>query len=925
VNAAEGLLPPGEPVTLTNCDREAIHVPGAIQPHGVLLAVDPPGRVVTASANAAAALGTGTVLGSSLSQLLPDLPSDWSARTGPRPSVLGPVGMADGVWELTAHTAGDLRVLELEPTGGGTPHPPATTVHALERVFADIRGAEDLDALYQACVSRVRALTGHDRVMLYRFDPDWHGRVVAEDRRDDVEPYLGLHYPATDIPVQARRLYVANTLRVIADVHYSPVPLLPEPSPGAPGLDMSHCLLRSVSPIHVQYLRNMGVRATLVMSLLNGGALWGMIACHHYAPRRVPALLRAACAAVADLTSVQAQMLEARAHVRRDERLREARERLLDAMRATDRIIDGVVLADDALPAVAGATGAAASIDGETVLVGAAPGVGECARIAARLRGDEDGVRYTHALGEAHPDLAHLRRPASGALVLHVGGGDWIAWFRPEQVEEVTWAGRPDPDAGETLTPRASFAAWRETVRGRSQRWDASDIASAEEVGRAVPRLLLERARDRLSGLAMVDSLTGLVNRRGASELLEIAVRTAARPGEIGVAYLDLDHFKRVNDSLGHAGGDEVLAAVAQRLRESVRAGDDVARIGGDEFIVILRGLRTPAEASEVTQRVVDAFRTPLVCRGEQAYVTVSAGVALGGPDSDPQELVRDADVAMYRAKEEGRDQLITHVPGLGADLPERTDLANAIRVALDRDQFRLHYQPVRDRRGFVTGVEALIRWEHPTRGLLSPGAFMDLAEDSGLMLRIGEWVLRTALHQVRSWHDRGRDLSVAVNVASRQLDSGTLPALVEDCLAALRVPPERLVLEVTETSIMRRPAVALHTLDRLRHRGVHVAIDDFGTGFSSLSQLRRLPADILKIDRSFVSGITHDPLDASIARTVIQLASAAGMTTIGEGVETPGQARALVEAGCDALQGYLLGRPAPPGLVDLDGRAPRW
>jgi diguanylate cyclase (GGDEF)-like protein/PAS domain S-box-containing protein len=422
---------------------------------------------------------------------------------------------------------------------------------------------------------------------------------------------------------------------------------------------------------------------------------------------------------------------------------------------------------------------------------------------------------------------------------------------------------------------------------------------------------------DRLAHQAHHDALTGLPNRALFEDRLAMAVAHAHRQDrQLAVLFLDLDQFKIINDSLGHGLGDRLLQAVAERLQAAVREGDTVARQGGDEFILLLPWISGAVDAAKVAQKVLETVRLPFRLEGHDLFVTTSIGVSLYPDDGDSVEaLIKNSDSALYRAKERGRDGVQLYAPAMNAQAAERLGLESSLRRALPLGQFELHYQPVvNGAAARVAGVEALLRWHHPERGLLVPADFIGLAEITGLVSQIGLWALRTACSQVKAWHDAGHPgLTLSVNVSSRQFLDGDLVAQVAAALHETNLEPSLLELEITETVAMQHAEATVNTLRRLRELGVRVAIDDFGTGYSSLAYLRRFPLDTVKIDRSFVHEIHHDPVAAAISRAVIVMAHTLHLRVVAEGVESEAQRDFLLANGCESMQGFLFGRPAPP------------
>jgi len=427
-----------------------------------------------------------------------------------------------------------------------------------------------------------------------------------------------------------------------------------------------------------------------------------------------------------------------------------------------------------------------------------------------------------------------------------------------------------------------------------------------------------KRYQQQLEHQANYDALTGLPNRNLLHDRLRQAVYSQRNPRAIAVVFMDLDHFKFVNDSLGHSVGDKLLKAMGERLRSVLREGDTVGRVGGDEFVLILNDQSNEEVIFRAMQRISAKVAEPIDIEGKELYVTCSAGISLypqDGPDVDT--LLKHADAAMYRAKEHGRNNFQFYTSEMNDRVNERLSLEHALRRALERKEFLLHYQQKTDlRSGTIIGAEALVRWSHPEWGLVRPARFIPLAEETGLIVPLGEWVLREACRQVREWMDAGlKPGVVSVNLSARQFRQEGLVRTVSRVLEETRIDPSQLEFELTESMVMHNVEAAITTLQGLKSLGVGLSVDDFGTGYSSLSYLRQLPVDTLKIDRSFVRdiGAGENPDDGVIAQAIISLGHSLRLKVIAEGVETDAQMRFLKRHGCDELQGFLYGEAVAP------------
>ena len=498
---------------------------------------------------------------------------------------------------------------------------------------------------------------------------------------------------------------------------------------------------------------------------------------------------------------------------------------------------------------------------------------------------------YEVFLSMLHPDdVQHV-------LAVHQHSLETLEPFEME--ERVIW-----PD-GQVRT----LASWGEVVvddDGHPARmvgicWDITERRAVEE------QLVHDALHDRLSGLP---------NRTLFVDRLTQAIATLPRGnGTLAVLFLDVDRFKVINDGLGHDAGDEVLLELSRRLAALMRPGDTVARFGGDEFVVLCEELEHGAQAALIAHRLQDAISEPVTVGGAEVVVTMSVGIAVASSEDDiASDLLRDADAAMYRAKRDGGAQALLFDDKMRDEAQQRLATEVELRRALTQGELRLHYQPVVDlRTGVITGVEALLRWEHPTRGLVLPSEIIPIAEETGLIVAIGEWALEQACYQLLRWQrgfPRRVPLTMAVNLSGVQLGHSAFVGRAGDIIAKSGVDVGTLVLEITETVLMRDASQALYVLDALKAFGMGLSIDDFGTGYSSLSYLKRFPVDLLKIDRSFVDGLGTDPDDLAIVQAIIALAGSLGMSTVAEGVETQTQLDTLRRIGCDSAQGFLLGRP---------------
>jgi len=903
------------------CERESIHTPGAIQPHGAVLATTADGRLIThASANLAAILGRPAedVLGRPLEEVLGETASrallthaEPQGRTAPG-EVDFSAGPGIGTLVLQAHRSGRHLCVDIEPVRPG--HERGTPVTMAQSVLGTCSQASTCADLCDLAVRGLRSITGYDRVMAYRFGKDGHGEVIAEACAAQLEPYLGLRYPASDIPPQARRLYLRQRVGAIADSTYQPVPLIADLAlyDGMP-LDLTHSALRSVSPIHLEYMRNMKTAASLTIGLARGNDLWGMLVCHHATPRIAGPELRAVADMIGQMVSLLlGSLADAENYAQQLEHVATLRA-LIDRLAAPMPLAEALATAEDELLSLVDAAGAVVRCSGMLISLGRTPPLPAAGRALAALQSTAGGeVLAIDDLGLRYPDLACCTKDGSGALLLPLlQADDAILWFRPEQSRTITWGGNPaehvtsHPVTGR-LSPRSSFAAWQETVHGHYVPWTKANLALVHEFRRLVQAEVAHRNKTELIQLRHYDSLTGLPNR----SLLDDWLAEALSDTGTAVLFVDLDRFKVVNDTMGHAAGDALLVEVARRLLAAAGPGALAARLGGDEFVILCRGMDRDTVA-ELGERVRQTIGAPFEVFGRFCHISASIGISFTG-QSGGLDLIQAADMAMYIAKRFGGNRAKLFEPSLYDLVARQFDLDHDLRDALSGDdQFTLVYQPLFRIAGGtrqLAGFEALLRWHRPRLGWTAPDLFIPQAEKSGLILPIGDWVLSRALREGRVLIGKDAGMLLTVNFSALQLAQPGFCADLAELLQAEGFPPEALCLEVTE-SMFADIAVSL-ALAEVRKSGVRVAIDDFGMGYSSLSYLRRLPVDIVKLDRSFLADVDGEARSADFVGAVIAVAHAVGLSVVVEGIETQAQLDIASAAGADLVQGFLVGQP---------------
>lgn len=641
MDPADLAIDPDELRRLEECAKEPIRTPGMIQAHGALLGIDSATQVVVvASENARDWLGRPFAA-------IADPALEYAARTG---AAIDPVRVTwEGVpSDAIVHRVDDLTLVEIEPVPEGNEYARTAVVSAI----ASLSSATSVPQLRERAAAQIREITGFDRVMIYHFHDDGHGEVVADDCHPDLEPYLGLHFPSSDIPPQARALYISKLGRAIASTTEPGIPLLAV-SGDPRTIDLSNAELRAVSPYHLQYMQNMGQASTFSLSLVEHGRLVGMITCAHRSERRLPVLLRRSLEVLAGQVSMQLASMREISRLQHMVEVRERRAALLAPLYASDDIQAALLGESQTVLDLVPADGVLVRI-GETSRVGGdVPPVGNLLRVLEKVHGES---LVSECLSADRPELAGLLPGVAGLLIVQLEGtGDALVFVRGEVSREIRWLGDPGmTHRPNELSPRTSFSAWERTVSGRSEPWGTVPEEAAE-LGHELEIALQRRAEAQLAELAMRDALTGLHNRRYLVERLA----TRGPVGEEGKAllFVDLDEFKRINDEHGHDVGDMVIFEVAKRLTAHSRHQDDVVRLGGDEFVVLLDGV-IGEDVNTVAERMVQAIAEPIVVGRVSVTVTASCGFVVAEPGSPRAGLLEAADAAMYRAKRGGRNRV---------------------------------------------------------------------------------------------------------------------------------------------------------------------------------------------------------------------------------------------------------------------------
>lgn len=856
----------------------------------------------------------------------------------------------------------------------------------LHQITNRIRQSLELPEILDTTVREIRTFLNVDRVKIYRFDRDGSGEVIAESIKQKRLPaLLNLRFPAEDIPARDREMFVKARQRVIVDVASQRRTLqrLDSLQTG------KHLPVRDVqyAPVelcHIRYLTNMGVMASLIIPILHQRHLWGLLAVHHATPRPfaerelevIQLLVDQLSIAIAqsDLLTQARQQAVYESTINRVSHLlhcplkqHEIRRGVLEAAVAALRGAGG------RLYIIAEPTGEAAQLYtvGEQPLdpdiekkfawrdlTGCHQPASLCSReILESWQQYEQSSRDTLLRDVYSPDsrenslqaynLDDFRQnpllspliaafeptPIRSILIVplqfHQQYVGYLSIFRNRYDMEILWAGRHDPDK-RNLMPRASFTAWREVKVDQAPEWNADETKLAQSIAL---HLYMAIAQKRVEAMiryqASHDALTHLPNRLLFNEQLSLALVRAEQQNEmLGVAFLDLDRFKTINDTLGHAIGDELLKQAADRLQQLMRPYDVIARWGGDEFTLLLPWLMAAEDITAIAEQILQKLTAPFHLESQELYVTASLGIALYPYDGeDAETLLKNADAAMYQAKQMGKNTFQLYAEEMNTRTLKQFALEADLRRAIVNREFTLYYQPQIDiETGRIVGLEALLRWQHPQLGFVSPAEFIPLAEETGLISTIGHWVLQTACCQHCTWRSAGLPpIPIAINLSAQQFQQTNLVNVIIQTLEMMDVEPKYLEVEITESAAMRDVAFTIATLRQLQQLGVRIAMDDFGTGYSSLNAIKHFPLHILKIDRSFVQDAVQDPSDAAIVKAVVALGKGLGLTVLAEGVETQEQLDFLRRIQCESAQGYLFSRPLPPEQIEPLLRQRSW
>jgi diguanylate cyclase (GGDEF)-like protein len=812
---------------------------------------------------------------------------------------------------VATYAAGEVAFAEIEAWR------PEGRQHLLADRVSYLRGLSQADTAEHAAARIMEAMadiTGYDRVMLYKFREDWHGEVIAERLKPGIQGYLGLRFPATDIPANARRLYLLNWQRVIADVHADTVAVIS--APDCPALDLSFSQFRAVHPVHIQYLRNLGVEASFSVSIIVAGKLWGLVACHHLAPRSLSLNQRQLCEELSRTAALHmTDMVTLRLEQSRSA-LRESFAGILGALRAQGSDKRALVSQLGQIAKVYRADGIFAHLDNQNFHSGSIPDEISLSALTNSLETlDKSEIAARNMVSPLLATYPALVRFASGSLYMPLNGQDYLLLLRREQIENVRWAGRPQSqaDSGEELpqlTPRASFQAWTETVKGSAEPWDEAEVESA---GHARELLIEYLEKEQLEDMALRDPLTGLANRAMFDRSLSEAIRLALNGNtQAAVFMLDLDKFKAINDTLGHAVGDELLIQVGSRLRSLVRARDTVARLGGDEFGIVAYDLETPEDADRTAERIIRDIRRPFRIQQHSVEVGVSIGVSMC-PDHaiERGELLEGADLALYRAKNSGRNTFKSFTNDMLSESEQRQSVRQSLLDAMQNEGMSMVYQPiVNSKTRALQSIECFARWAHPEKGQISARDFLPAIEQCQLLAQFAHWGIRQVVQQCRSWLRGALPLvPVSLNLASKQFLSLDLCSLLSTISREFDMSLEWLRFDLDEAVLQSEFSRVSAKIAALSTLGVLVNIDHFGQGLVPLNRLGEVKINQFKLAGAFFEPARDSTRSDALIAIVHQMGRVLKVPIVACQIDTEARECKAIESGMEYLQGYRISR----------------
>lgn len=812
---------------------------------------------------------------------------------------------------LSNHLQGNVCVVEIEPDKR---HIETLSFNDRCAFLKSLSRQGEADDAAGSLTEEIAKIIDFDRVMLYKFLPDWHGKVIHERLKPGVEGFLGLRFPEADVPANARRLFTVNLQRLIADVSAATARILRlDPSVD---VDLSFAQLRAVHPVHIQYLRNLGVQASFSLSIVCGGKLWGLIACHHLAPKVLSMSERQVCEELTRITAMHMDDAMRASMERKRYGYREAISEIRGAINSRRKGYTAINSKIAEIKALFGADGIWHRFDGKDFFSGNVPDEVSLTQLRNWIAGlDKNRIVARDSVPKELAGAPALVRFASGILFMPLNNDDFIVLLRQEQIEHVDWAGKPqaidNPDAVSALTPRSSFQKWSQDLKGRSEPWHELSIETAELFREEILDYL---DRSEIEGMALKDPLTGLANRFGFERRLDNAILTSVDMGSVFALYMiDLDNFKPVNDTMGHAAGDELLVQVSRRLGALVRENDTVARLGGDEFAVILSSVCDAKSIDLIAGRILEQIKRPFEIQGAQVQIGASIGVSLCPLDASSQaDLLHEADVALYEVKKSGRNAYKRFEKSMLAEHDMHQSKRMQLEAAFENGQFAMHYQPLLDiRTKDLYGLEAFCVWHHPQEGIVRAGEFLEHIERHHLSAAWAEWGLRALFERYQQWQRAGlHAVPVSLNLSAEQFLHLDVHGVCQDLSQEYQIDTSWLRIDLDEQALVMNARRVFEKVSQLSAMGVLINIDHFGQGLVPLRRLTELKINHLKLQGGMFdvagSSKAQEPR-MLIFKSISNVLKTPLVVTQVESEETISFAR---EIGVNLFQGFAVCRP---------------
>lgn len=900
-----------------NCKKANLHSILQLQSYGAMLAIDKRSHLIVAcSENINNLIGAkDDLLGQPWSALLP--PSSVSSMFIPDADdavscQLDTITLNGNQVDVSNHSNGDYCIVEFEPAKANTDRFNYNQRAAFIKKVSSINNYADAAKLL---MENIANFIGFDRAMLYKFLPDWHGEVIAEKLKPGVEGFLGLRFPEGDLPANARRIFTLNHQRLIADVSM-PVTNI-KTLDASVELDMTFSQLRAVHPVHIKYLDNIGVCASFSVSIICAGKLWGLIACHHLTAKVLSMSERQTCEELTRITAMHMNDLMKADIERMRYSYRVSVSEIRGTLNAQNKGKKAVNSRINDIKSLFNADGVWHHFDGNDTFSGNVPDQASIAALKNWLaKLEKNNINARSSIATELMSYPALIRFASGIIYIPLNNNDFIVILRQEQIENVSWAGKPqnidnEEESVSALTPRSSFQQWTQQLQGQCNPWHELDIETAEQFR---GELLDYLDRSEIELMAMRDNLTGLANRLSYERKMEESIRASIEnDSTFAVFMIDLDNFKPVNDTLGHAAGDELLKQVSMRLSKLVRDKDIVARLGGDEFSIILNRVEDNKSVDLIAQRIVEEMKRTFIIDNKHVQIGASIGVSLCPLDAmSHEELLKEADMALYEVKKAGRNGYKRFNKKMLDEQDALDNVKYQLENAFKNEQFDLRYQPIINvKSNKVDSIEVFSVWHHPEQGLLKAFDFIDLIERHQMTVNLVEWGLEKLFLQYQQWSRAGLPpLPLSLNLNAKQFLNVDLFSKCQELADKYSIDTSWLRFDLDEQTLVLNSRRAEEKIAQLAEIGVLINIDHFGQGILSLDQLIRLKTNSLKVDFPSRSNLIESSFKDAQLEIFKSISKVIKTPLVATKVESSEMLNALKESNIPFTQGNTICEP---------------